>query len=151
MNISNVEEKYTFKSYVHIDRSFILANIIQPPRIFIFFKSIRFIDNNLRSNMANIRSLTPALQATAEQELNESKYRIPEDLLAFKNWVLKQPHLKARTDDQFLISFLRGCKYSLEKAKTKLDSFYAMRCVLPELYNNRSLDNPKTLEILRTG
>lgn len=101
--------------------------------------------------MSNLRPLTPSLAEIAEKELNESKDRIPEDLTVLKDWILKQPHLKARIDDQFLISFLRGCKYSLEKAKTKLDSFYTMRGVIPELYNNRSLDNPKTLEILRTG
>lgn len=100
--------------------------------------------------MTSIRPLTPALQFVAEKELNESN-DITDDLIAFKDWVLKQPHLKARTDDQFLISFLRGCKYSLEKAKKKLDNFYTMRCAIPEIYNNRSLDNPKTMEILRTG
>lgn len=101
--------------------------------------------------MTSIRPLTPSLASIAEKELNESKDRIPEDLAVLKDWILKQPHLTARTDDQFLICFLRGCKYSLEKAKAKLDSFYTMRGVIPELYNNRSLDNPKTLDILRTG
>lgn len=101
--------------------------------------------------MTSLRPLTPALTLIAENELNESKDRLPEDLRALKDWIGKQPHLKARTDDQFLVAFLRGCKYSLEKAKTKLDSFYTMRGAIPELYNNRTLDNLKTLDILRTG
>lgn len=101
--------------------------------------------------MTSVRPLSPALEAIAEKELNESKERLPQDLSILKDWIEKQPHLRARSDDQFLISFLRGCKYSLEKAKAKLDSFYTMRGVIPELYNNRTLDNSKVLEILRSG
>ncbi|XP_013105370.2 alpha-tocopherol transfer protein [Stomoxys calcitrans] len=39
-------------------------------------------------------------------------------------------------DNQFLIAFLRGCKYSLEKAKKKLDGFYTMRSNFPDLFSS---------------
>ncbi|XP_050525616.1 alpha-tocopherol transfer protein-like isoform X2 [Daktulosphaira vitifoliae] len=54
-----------------------------------------------------------------------------------KDWIRKQPHLPDVEDDVFLMSFLRGCKYSPEKAKKKLDMYFTMRGVAPEFFNNR--------------
>lgn len=95
--------------------------------------------------------MSPELQRIAVEELNEVPERINDDIQALREWVLKQPHLKSRTSDQFLVAFLRGCKYSLEKAKQKIDKFYSLRSTIPEIYNNRSIDDPKVLEIIKTG
>lgn len=76
--------------------------------------------------MVNIRPLDPALQQKAIDELNEDPERIPQDLEAFRAWIKKSPHIKARDDDQFLVNFLRGCKYSLEKAKQKFDLYHTL-------------------------
>ncbi|XP_068144671.1 retinol-binding protein pinta [Drosophila tropicalis] len=97
-----------------------------------------------------IRPLSPELTKKAHQELNEVPERIQEDIDTLRLWISKQPHLKARQDAQFLIAFLRGCKYSLEKTKLKLDNFYAMRGAVPELYKNRFVGE-KQLSILKTG
>lgn len=40
-------------------------------------------------------------------------------------------------DDQFLITFLRGCKFSIQKAKEKIDLFFTVREEIPELIRNR--------------
>lgn len=53
--------------------------------------------------MANIRPLSVELSKKAQ--LNEVPERIPEDIAALKTWISKQAHLKARTDDQFLVNF----------------------------------------------
>lgn len=100
--------------------------------------------------MSKIRPLPEKLAIKAHEELGEKPERIDEDIQALREWISKQPHLKARTDDQLLVAFLRGCKYSLEKAKQKIDSFYAMRNAVPELYTNRFVDD-KAIEILRQG
>lgn len=57
--------------------------------------------------MPNIRPLSSALAKIAEDELNEVPDRVQADLDAFREWILKSPYLNARTDDQFLIVFLR--------------------------------------------
>lgn len=62
--------------------------------------------------MPNIRPLSDALAKRAVEELNEVPERIQTDLEAFRQWILKSPHLKARTDDQFLIVFLRYHKWN---------------------------------------
>lgn len=54
------------------------------------------------------------------------------------------------TDDQWLVTFLRGCKYSLERTKEKLDNFYTIRSTIPEMYRIKHTD-PKFDEILSLG
>lgn len=93
--------------------------------------------------MSKIKPLNAELQMIAIEELGEVPARIAEDLQALKDWIRKEPHLRARTDDQFLIQFLRGSKYSLEKAKDKLDQFYALKTKYPELFSVTNVDDPK--------
>lgn len=99
----------------------------------------------------DIRPLDPALQLVALQELGEDANRIEESLTAFREWIKKVPHLKARTDDQFLVTFLRGCKYSMEKAKQKLDMFYTLRTHIPELMLDRDPLDQKLRAIIKLG
>lgn len=87
----------------------------------------------------NIRPLSKELQDQAATELNEDPGRIEADLEAFKAWLAKTPYLKTRTDDQFLINFLRGCKFSLERAKEKIDAYYTVRTAIPEIFANRAV------------
>lgn len=100
--------------------------------------------------MAKIRPLSAELRHIAETELNEVTERLPEDLQALRDWLAKQPHLRARQDDQFLVAFLRGCKFSLEKAKSKLDHFYTIKSMMPELFANRQMDE-RNIALCRTG
>ncbi|XP_046979860.1 alpha-tocopherol transfer protein-like [Schistocerca americana] len=97
------------------------------------------------------RELTPELQAKAEKELNEDPKRRDQDIQHIKEWLKKQPHLKARDDDQWILTFLRGCKFSLEKTKQKLDMYYTLRSALPEIFTNRDPFSPTAQKILTSG
>lgn len=44
-----------------------------------------------------LRELSPELAKRAQEELNEDPKRIEQDLQALKDWLVKQPHLNART------------------------------------------------------
>lgn len=124
----------------------------------------------------SIRPLSSELAAKAKSELNESTKKIPDDLDALKQWLAKQTHLTARfgntnisivainvliktiklpienlPDDQFLIAFLRGCKYSLERAKEKIDSYYTVRSAIPEFFQERDPEDPKLQEVFALG
>ncbi|XP_061393120.1 clavesin-2-like [Musca vetustissima] len=101
--------------------------------------------------MLQFIALNEDLQKVANTQLGEKPSRIAEDLLALRTWIETQPHLKARTDDQFLIQFLRGCKYSLEKAKQKLDIFFAMRTQCAELFNVTNVDDMAFRKFHNTG
>ncbi|XP_053684682.1 alpha-tocopherol transfer protein-like [Sabethes cyaneus] len=101
--------------------------------------------------MPNIRPLCSELEKKARDELNEIPERIDEDLAALRAWLAKSPHIKARDDDQFLLTFLRGAKHSLERAKEKLDMYYTVRTALPELLKNRDPFDEKMACLLRSG
>ncbi|CAH0603258.1 unnamed protein product [Chrysodeixis includens] len=98
----------------------------------------------------SVRPLTPALAEKARKELFEEPGRVAGDLQHIKDWIAKQPHLRARTDDQWLVAFLRGCKFSLERTKQKLDLHYSVRTMAPELYGIH-YDNPFFEEMLSLG
>lgn len=52
--------------------------------------------------------------------------------------------------DQWLAAFLRGSKFSLERAKQKLDLYYSLRALIPEfrMINHR---DAKFKEIVKMG
>ncbi|XP_046979932.1 alpha-tocopherol transfer protein-like [Schistocerca americana] len=98
----------------------------------------------------NLRPLSPQLQEAAK-ELGEDPRRLEKDIQHIKDWLKQQPHLTARTDDQWIVTFLRGCKFSLEKTKHKMDMYYTMKTAAPELFANRDPLEPKIQEILNAG
>lgn len=46
------------------------------------------------------------------------------------------------------MTFLRGCKFSLEKTKRKLDMYFTMRAAVPEFFTDRDISRPELQEIL---
>jgi hypothetical protein len=99
----------------------------------------------------SVRQLSNELQEIAIKELNEDSKRIPDDLAHIKNWLKKQPHITARTDDQLLLTFLRGCKFSLERTKEKIDMHYTLKTITPEIYTNRDPLSPEIQKVLAVG
>lgn len=98
-----------------------------------------------------IRPLNDSLQIVAKEDLNEDPEKIDEALKTIREWIEVTPHLKARTDDQFLVAFLRGCRYNLEKTKKKLDLFYTLRTHIPELMLDRDPLDHKLNAIIKLG
>ncbi|XP_023933640.1 alpha-tocopherol transfer protein-like isoform X2 [Lingula anatina] len=89
---------------------------------------------------------------TAKRELNEDPIERASQIETLRNWVKQQPHLRARTDDNFLLSFLRPSKFSQLRAQEKLDNYYTMRSVpdkgVPEWFENLDPADPKLIELL---
>ncbi|XP_069965217.1 alpha-tocopherol transfer protein-like [Bactrocera oleae] len=99
----------------------------------------------------NIRPLSEHLQEVAIKKLNERPERLAEDLEALKTWAIKEPHLNVRLDDQWLVALLRGCKFSLEKAKSKLDWYYTLKTKYPDYYTVQNPDVPNLRELVKYG
>jgi hypothetical protein len=81
--------------------------------------------------MASARPLSEALAKKAREELNETPEQIQQDLATIRDWLIHTPHLNARTDDQFLVPFMRSCKFQLGQVKEKLDKYYSVRASIP--------------------
>lgn len=101
--------------------------------------------------MENIRSISRELQIKAFKDLNEVPANIESSIAALKHWIHQTPHLKARSDDQFLLTFLRGSKHDLEMAKAKIEMFYTCRTAMPEIMTNRDPLDPNLRKIIQLG
>lgn len=53
-----------------------------------------------------IRPLCPELAEKAAKELNENPKRLEEDIEYIKDWIAKQPHLRARTGLIYSIHYM---------------------------------------------
>lgn len=82
-------------------------------------------------------------------ELNENVATRDKDLEIIKEWLAKQPHLPQFDDDQAIMTFLRGCKFSLEKCKKKLDMYFTMRAAIPEFFSNRDIRRQEMQELAK--
>ncbi|XP_042230146.1 alpha-tocopherol transfer protein-like isoform X6 [Homarus americanus] len=96
-------------------------------------------------------TLSEELQKRAKEEINEDPERRAEDIQHIRDWLKHQPHIKARTDDWTILRFLRGCKFSLQRTKEKLDMFYTCKSLCPEWYKNRDPQDKKMRAILELG
>jgi hypothetical protein len=99
----------------------------------------------------SIRKMRPDLEERAKKELNEDPNRREADLQALREWLKKQPHILVNPDDQTLITFLRGCKFSLERTKEKLDMYYTVRTNVPEFFKDRNFQNNVLIDFLKLG
>ena len=99
----------------------------------------------------NIRPLSAELQKKAEEELNARPEGLAEDLRVIREWLKKQPHLRVRQDDQFLVNFMRGCKHSLERFKEKVDLYYTLRSSLPLIYSRWDPLLPENRRLIQSG
>ncbi|XP_026473073.1 alpha-tocopherol transfer protein-like [Ctenocephalides felis] len=84
------------------------------------------------------------------EELREpnDEEAVNRDLASVKEWLKLQPHLPKDMDDQRIKTFLRGCKFSLEKVKRKLDMYYTMRNAVPEFFADRDVNRPELKEVM---
>lgn len=95
---------------------------------------------------------TEELARAAREDLGEVEGRLEQDLEDIRAWISKSPHLQnIRTDDECLTMFLRGCKFSLERTKEKLDFHFSVRGSLPEWYSDWDPRQENIARLIRAG
>ncbi|KAF5287379.1 hypothetical protein FQA39_LY15917 [Lamprigera yunnana] len=112
-----------------------------------FNSHYEFLSNSLRMN----RKLSNDLQEKAIKELNEVPSRIEDDVKHIREWLSKEQHLKVKIDDDRILGFLRGCKYSLQRTKEKIDFHFTIRTLVPEFFHIRDPFAPEIQEIINAG
>lgn len=74
----------------------------------------------------------------AEENLNETEESRRAALSEIKKWLTEEkPDLNAHLEDRYLLAFLRGCKFRLDRTKIKLINYYTMRKNEPAWFSNR--------------
>jgi len=64
-------------------------------------------------------------------------------LAKFKLWVETEADFYGRTDEDFLVLFLRSCDFDLELSKKTLRSYYLVRVKYPQWWANRDIHHPQ--------
>ncbi|CAH0554607.1 unnamed protein product [Brassicogethes aeneus] len=87
----------------------------------------------------------------AEENLNESDENRDSCLTEIRDWLEENKHLNARPEDKYILPFLRGCKFDLDKTKVKISNFYTMKRDRPEWFSNRDPLSPEIQQLVRLG
>jgi hypothetical protein len=72
----------------------------------------------------------------AYKTLNKDEKSVEEDVAVVKQWLKTQHHLPEVMSDPAIRNFLLMNKFSVESTKQKIDMYYTMRTLLPDLYGN---------------
>jgi len=92
------------------------------------------------------------LRDAANKDFGETEDKMASSLANLREWIAQSPHLRnIRQDDQILKQFLRGCKFSLERSKEKLDNFHLVKGALPEWFDRWDPSEPGVAELLKQG
>jgi len=92
------------------------------------------------------------LEEDAKELWGESNKLLESSIADLKAWMAKCPHLhSARNTDQFFKTFLRGCKFSLERTKEKIDNFHAVKASLPEWFGDWDVKEAGVQEVMKSG
>jgi len=92
------------------------------------------------------------LEDSANKQYGETPAILESSLRDLRIWLSKSPHLHSiQQDDKCLEMFLRGCKFSLERTKEKLDTFHSIKGSVPEWFDDWDPFNPIFQEVLNSG
>jgi len=84
--------------------------------------------------------------------LGEDELRRRQTIQIIREWLRKQPHLShCEIEDRHILAFARGCKYSMEKTKRKLELMLTMRTALPEFFTGCDPYRPEIQALLKVG
>lgn len=78
---------------------------------------------------------TETIYKQIHEELGKTEKEIQEYVTILQEWLKTQEHLPEVPGTELIRSFLIFNKFSIEKCKIKLDLYYTVRCVMPELFN----------------
>lgn len=79
-------------------------------------------------------TLSPELMKKAQEELNEKPEWRKRDIQALREMVQKEKALRIRTDDAYLLRFLRAKKFDYERAFNLIMTHFKMKVENPELF-----------------
>ncbi|KAF5297765.1 hypothetical protein FQR65_LT09939 [Abscondita terminalis] len=97
------------------------------------------------------RAVTKELEEIARIELNETPQARREILQHIEEWLKKRPHININTEGFWLLNFIRGCKFSPQKTKEKLEAYFKVKYVIPEILSHRDPLLPALQSLLKNG
>jgi len=95
---------------------------------------------------------SPSWTSKKLAELGETEQRRTDTIQIIRQWFQKQPHLEhCQIEDGVIVDYARGCKYSIEKIKNKLEKTLTMKQALPEFFKGWNPSLPELQAALKNG
>ncbi|XP_064640508.1 alpha-tocopherol transfer protein-like [Lineus longissimus] len=99
--------------------------------------------------------LDDAAKKTAKSQLNENPKERASQIEKLRTWLKQQPHLTCRTDDHFLLRFLRRAKFSQLLAQELIENFVKIRCSpsygVTDWFKGNNVNNAELMRMLELG
>ncbi|XP_011646580.1 retinol-binding protein pinta-like isoform X2 [Pogonomyrmex barbatus] len=95
--------------------------------------------------------LTSEDERYAAVHLNETNETKESAVVEIRRWIEESDNLRVRTDDFFILRFLRTCKFNVEKTKMRMQNYYKQRSDLPEWFMNKDPFQSELQELLNMG
>jgi hypothetical protein len=105
--------------------------------------SVDFIQNK---NLLNIYIVDEDKVRKFYESFETTVQRVDKDVEIIREWLKIRPHLPELMDDVKIKNFLNLSKFSIEKTKKKIDMYYTIRSVIPDLFEK---SNPKLTHMQR--
>ncbi|GAB6020159.1 hypothetical protein CHUAL_002886 [Chamberlinius hualienensis] len=64
-----------------------------------------------------------------------------------REWLLSETSFKGQIDEEFILTFLSGCKFNDAKTKSKIQKYYGNRVAAPQWWFNRDPMDDKIKQI----
>uniref|UniRef100_A0A182JBW9 CRAL-TRIO domain-containing protein n=1 Tax=Anopheles atroparvus TaxID=41427 RepID=A0A182JBW9_ANOAO len=94
-------------------------------------------------------ALATLLEQTARTELREDERLREQSLASMRDWIRQNGRIRrCRTDDRFLLRFLRVKKYSIPQACAMLEKYLTVRQTHPRWFARLDPDAPELADIL---
>lgn len=90
--------------------------------------------------------------SVAHKELREEKSVRENALRHLKEWLSKNPDVEnVRSDDNFLLRFLRTKKFSIPMAEQMILKYLNLRQTMPNYFHNLDYLSPKLNQLINNG
>lgn len=92
------------------------------------------------------------VQKIAKKELRENESAREQSLEQFRDWIKKNQDIaNVRTDDRFLLRFLRAKKFSVPMAEQMLLKYLNLRHTFPTMIKKLDFLEPKVASLINSG
>lgn len=96
--------------------------------------------------------LSDEFKAIAERDLREDDTIRKQSLEQMVDWIKKHPYIRScRTDDVFLLAFLRKKKFSVVEARQLLEGFLRFQAANPHFFRNLTVKDPAIAAMIDCG
>nr|AEE63058.1 unknown [Dendroctonus ponderosae] len=103
-------------------------------------------------HVLSMNNLSEDARRYALENLNETDENRRYCLENIRLWLQNDvPWIKGRSEDKYILPFLRGCKFNLTKTKMKLKNYYMMKRDRPEWFSNRNPLLPEIQALVKLG